>query len=243
MRTLSVREQIITEQLIHDIRSPLSAIRGYAQLLRHRLATDRARAADVEDGLRRIEESAARVAHLLDLLPGSSAQEFGSSVKREPTELVQLARHVAADCEAAASRRSPVVVLSSVAELAGWWDAVHLECTLANLIGNAVKYNRKGRPVVVTVQRDGDSAALSVADQGIGIPAAELSRIFERGYRASNVASEVDGLGLGLAGAKESVAELGGTIDLQSLEYGGTTVTVRLPLGEPPVTTSMAVSS
>jgi len=126
----------------------------------------------VEDGLRRIDESAARVGRLLDRLTESSAQENGIGVNREPTDLVYLARRVAAETEAAASDGSRVVVLPAVTELVGWWDALRLERMLANLIGNALKYNREGRPVVVTVQRDGDSAALSVADQGIGIPAA-----------------------------------------------------------------------
>jgi anti-sigma regulatory factor (Ser/Thr protein kinase) len=111
---------------------------------------------------------------------------------------------------------------------------MRLERMLANLIGNALKYNREGRPVVVTVQRAGDSAMLSVADQGVGIPGAELARVFERGYRASNVASEVDGLGLGLAGAKDAVTELSGAIDLQSRECIGTTVTCGCPLASRP---------
>jgi signal transduction histidine kinase len=100
---------------------------------------------------------------------------------------------------------------------------------LANLIGNALKYNCDGRPVIVTLQRDGDLCVLSVADQGIGIPAEELPRVVERGYRASNVASAADGLGLGLAGAKETVTALRGTIEVESQKSVGTTVTVRLP--------------
>jgi len=160
MRTLALRDHLRTEQLIHDIRSPLSAIRGYAQLLRYRLANDTASAADVEDGLRRIVESAKRVDDLLDLLPGSSTPWIRAGVKRESTELVQLARRVAADCEAAYGSRSPVVVLSDVAELVGWWNAVRLERMLANLISNALKSNRECRPVIVTLQRDGDSAVL-----------------------------------------------------------------------------------
>ena len=151
MRTFALRDHLRTEQLIHDIRCPLSAIRGYAQLLRYRLANDKASAADVEDGLRRIVESAKRVDDLLDLLPGSSTPWITAGVRREPTELVQLARRVAADCEAAYGGRSPVVVLSDVAELVGWLDAVRLERMLANLISNALKYNRDGRPVIVTL--------------------------------------------------------------------------------------------
>jgi two-component system OmpR family sensor kinase len=91
MTTLTVRDQIRTLQLIHDIQSPLSAVRGYAQLLRRRLANESAKAADVEDGLRRIEESAARVGRLLDQFAESSAPGSGGRVNRDPTDLVQLA--------------------------------------------------------------------------------------------------------------------------------------------------------
>ena len=89
----------------------------------------------MEDGLRRIDESAARVGGLLDRLTESSAQENGIGVNREPTDLVYLARRVAAETEAAASDGSRVVVLPAVTELVGWWDALRLERMLANLIG------------------------------------------------------------------------------------------------------------
>jgi hypothetical protein len=113
MRARTVDDQIRTEQLIHDFRSPLSAIRGYAQLLQRRLGNDGAKAVGVEDGLRRILESVARVGQLIDELAESAAPETTSAVKREPTELVQLARRVAAESEAAAAGNGHVVVLTS----------------------------------------------------------------------------------------------------------------------------------
>jgi len=81
---------------------------------------------------------------------------------------------MAAEREAAAAGRGHVEVLPAVADLVGWWDRSRLERMLANLVGNALKYNRKGRPIAVIVQRDGDSAVLSVADRGVGLPPAEL---------------------------------------------------------------------
>ncbi len=225
-------DQIRTERLIHDIRSPLSAIRGYAQLPQRRLANDGAKAVGVDDRLRRILESPARVGQLVDQLGESSAPETTSAVKREPTELVQLARRMAAESEAAAGGRGHVEVLPAVADLVGWWDRGRLERMLANLVGNALKYNRKGRPIAVIVQRDGDSAVLSVADRGVGTPPAELQRVFDRGYRGSNVGSRSDGWSLDLASAQDAVTEHGGAIHLQSQESVGTTVTVRLPLGD-----------
>jgi signal transduction histidine kinase len=78
----------------------------------------------------------------------------------------------------------------------------------------------------------GARAVLAVRDEGIGIPAADLPRVFERFYRASNAASQVRGTGLGLAGVRQIVEEHGGTIEVVSTEGRGSTFTVRLPLGE-----------
>jgi signal transduction histidine kinase len=90
------------------------------------------------------------------------------------------------------------------------------------------------RVVVLPSARQVDGVAvISVADQGVGIPAAELARVFERGYRASNVTGKVSGSGLGLSGSQEIVAEHGGTISLENRIAEGTTVTVRLPLKVP----------
>ena len=225
----------LRELMIHDIRSPLTAIRGYTQLLRRRAASNRLEIAALLDSLQRIEAAATRIEGLLDELgrPPASADKHGAAFPRQPTDLVQLAQCVAAVSEAAGMSRCHVVVLSAVPELVGWWDASHVERALANLIDNAVKYNREDRPVAVTVQRTDAEALISVADQGVGIPAAELTRVCERGYRASNVASHFHGAGLGLAGVHDVVAEHGGALDLESQIGVGTTVTLRLPRGAP----------
>jgi signal transduction histidine kinase len=78
-----------------------------------------------------------------------------------------------------------------------------------------------------------DWAVISAADEGMGIPAAELAHVFEPGYRASNVISHFSGSGLGLAGARQIVAAHAGTILLESQIGSDTTVTVRLPLEVP----------
>ena len=114
------------------------------------------------------------------------------------------------------------------------WDADRLTRVLENLVANAVKYSPAGSTVVVRVDReeapDGPLAVLSVADQGVGIPAADLPHIFERFRRGGNVAGRIAGSGLGLWGSQRIVAQHGGTIAIDSTEGRGTTVTVRLPL-------------
>jgi two-component system sensor histidine kinase ResE len=228
-------EDPLRDLLIHDIRTPLAAISGYVQLLLRRAVNDSPDIAGLADSLRRIEQAATRVGHLLDELsdsfPPPAAEE--TDRQRERIDLIQVAGHVAAECEAAALRKSRVVVLPAASELLGWWNSAGLERVLANLIDNALKYNRDDGSVVVSISDLDGWAVISVADQGVGIPAADLPSVFERGYRASNVARHWSGSGLGLAGAHEIVAAHGGTISLQSQLGSGTTATVRLPLGGP----------
>jgi signal transduction histidine kinase len=115
----------------------------------------------------------------------------------------------------------------------GDWDEARIERIVANLISNAVKYSPRGGPIaiqVATEERDGlEWAILAVRDHGIGIPPAEIERVFEPYYRASNIAGTVSGSGIGLAGTRNIVEQHGGQISVES-EVGDTTFTVRLPL-------------
>ena len=221
--------------LIHDIRTPLATISGYAQLLLRRAAQGGPELLALVDALQHIEEAARRVGNLLGELADLQAQSDTPAgiLRRQPTDLVQLARRVAADSQDASLGTWHVVVLQGVPELVGLWDPARLERAIANLIDNALKYNRDDRPVMVTVQQADAWAVVRVADGGVGIPAAELPRIFERGYRASNVVGRFQGTGLGLAGVHHIVTEHGGTIVVESQIGIGTTTTVRLPLEEP----------
>jgi signal transduction histidine kinase len=118
----------------------------------------------------------------------------------------------------------------TVTELVGNWDATRLERVIANLLSNAIKYSPSGDDVLVEVSRDDSWAVVSVADHGLGIPAADLPHIFERFRRASNVAGQIAGSGLGLAGARDIVEQHVGTISVHSDEGRGSTFVVRLPL-------------
>ena len=148
---------------------------------------------------------------------------------RSPTDLVSLAR----ECVARHQHTSESHRLrfeTRIAELVGSWDAARLERVLANLLANAVKYSPSGGAVAVKVSREADWAILSVTDRGIGILAADLPHIVQRFRRASNVARQIAGSGLGLAGARDIVEQHGGTISVRSEEGRGSTFVVRLPL-------------
>jgi signal transduction histidine kinase len=101
----------------------------------------------------------------------------------------------------------------------------------SNLLSNAVKYVRPNDRIAFGYVVTGNELVFTVADSGIGIPAEQLPRLFSKFFRASNAMQHrAEGTGLGLYIVKESVAQLGGTIDVQSVENQGTTFVVRLPL-------------
>jgi signal transduction histidine kinase len=230
----SRREQA-TDLLIHDIRTPLAAISGYAQLLLRRTVAGSSDPSSLDDGLHRIQEAATRAAHLLDQLTDASLslEEHIPHTAHAPelVDLVQLVQCMADESQTAARAPAHVVVLPSVAELVGWWDPTCLERVVGNLIDNALKYNRLDQSILVSIQSVNNWAVITVADRGLGIPSAELPRIFEPGYRATNVSRRSRGSGLGLAGVRQIVARLGGSISLDSRLGLGTTATVRFPLG------------
>lgn len=102
---------------------------------------------------------------------------------------------------------------------------------IGNLVSNAIRYNRPGGRVDVAVRAEGEDAVISVTDTGIGIPAADLEKIFERFYRVDKSRSrDKGGTGLGLAIAKHAALQHGGSIQVGSEEGVGTTFTVHLPL-------------
>jgi signal transduction histidine kinase len=150
-----------------------------------------------------------------------------------PTDLVALAEVAARDAAATTSLHR-VLVTANEPSLVGRWDPLRLRRVLDNLLGNAIKYSPDGGDVTVAVgltERDGDSwAVLTVCDQGVGIPKADLPHIFERYRRGSNVGERVAGAGIGLAGAFQIVQQHGGVIDVESEEGRGSLFTLALPL-------------
>ncbi|HEX5506436.1 MAG TPA: ATP-binding protein, partial [Thermomicrobiales bacterium] len=221
----------------HDLKSPLSTVKGYAQLLRMRARREVTPEimAGVADGAAKIEATADKMTALIGELLDVARLEAGESLdlERAPTDLVALAAEaIAGHRQAGADRRFDL--LAPDAPLTGTWDRARLERALNNLLGNAVKYSPDGGPITMSVRQERDDAGawavLAVRDEGIGIPAAELPRVFERYRRASNAAGRIAGTGLGLASARHIVESHGGALTVESREGRGSTFTMRLPL-------------
>ena len=228
-------KEAFLDAVAHDLGNPLTTVKGQAQLLRRRARQGRADLATLETGLGAIGGATDRATRLIAELTDAARLEAQRplDLRRTAIDLVALAEASITESQAAAAGH-PLHLESSVGELVGLWDADRLTRVLENLVANAVKYSSAGSAVVVRVDReeapDGSVAMLSIADQGVGIPAADLPHIFERFRRGGNVANRVAGSGLGLWGSQRIVAQHGGTIAIDSTEGRGTTVTVRLPL-------------
>jgi signal transduction histidine kinase len=112
-----------------------------------------------------------------------------------------------------------------------------LERVLDNLIANAIKFSPDGGPITVTLARERDGAGewalLAVRDEGVGIPASDLPRLFERFHRASNVVDRIGGAGIGLATVRHLVEQHGGTVAVASEEGRGSAFSVRVPIHAP----------
>jgi PAS domain S-box-containing protein len=219
----------------HDLKNPLSAVKGAAQVLLRALR--RAGAVPPErlgPSLALIEETATRMANSIDELLDATRLRLGQplSLDRRPTDLVALARRQAAAFQAATEAHR-IEVDAAAPALVGDWDEARLARVVGNLLSNTVKYSPGGGLIRVEVDTEGEeSAVLRVRDEGVGIPAADLGRVFDRFGRASNVAG-VSGSGIGLAGARQIVEQHGGSIGVESTEGAGATFTVRLPMRRP----------
>jgi signal transduction histidine kinase len=235
--TAALRDEIAAKDeflssISHDLKSPLTFIKGMANLRRRR-AVATPENESLLDGLKQIEASAGRMSDLLDELVDAGRLESGREIelRREQVDLLDLAKMAAAEHQQTTDRHA-LYVTSAVPHLVGVWDALRLRRVLDNLLDNAVKYSPRGGTVEVRVASSDGAAVLTVSDRGEGIPSTDLPHIFERFRRGRNV-GRIPGTGIGLAGVQRIVELHQGTISVESQVGLGTTFTIRLPLAVP----------
>jgi PAS domain S-box-containing protein len=227
---LSVRNQVLAE-VSHDMRTPVTAAMAQLELLRRELDRPGPRPERLQSGLSRLESSVGRMAELIEQIDDVARLEAGRPLEllREPVDLLHMVRdsvmlhaQIAGEHRLRLDTEGPSVV--------GHWDSARLGRVIDNLLSNAIKYSPAPGEVEVVVRREGGWAVLSVRDRGVGIPASDLPKVFERFYRGRNVTHRVRGSGIGLAGARAIVEQHGGMIRVESREGEGSTFTVRLPV-------------
>jgi len=213
----------------HELRTPLTAIRGYTETLLEGALEDRE---NNRKFLEIIKTHAVRLNNIASDLLALSELESGKATPEQAQVSVRAALDAALrTVEGEARDRRVKLIRGQVEEVAVLGERVHLEQALVNLLDNAVKFNRPEGEVRVEVTRTkDDEVSVTIADNGIGIPSADLPRLFERFYRVDKARSrEVGGTGLGLSIVKHIVERMHGRVTVESQLGKGSVFTVLLP--------------
>jgi signal transduction histidine kinase len=230
LEALEEEREAFSAMVAHDLRSPLTAVRGSAQLLQQRVPEDPL----IQRRLDTIVRETDRVARLAADL-GDASRAAGGRLEVRPlrVDLAALTRE-ALDRQQAAGVAHPLQLDAPGSPIWVNVDPERIAQVLDNLLGNAAKYSPPDRPIHVEVGANGE-AHVCVQDQGPGIPAEELPHLFERFYR-TRIARRGDkkGSGLGLYISHEIAQAHGGAIIAQSAPGAGSRFTLLLPLAPPP---------
>jgi len=212
----------------HDMRTPLTLVKGHAEILLRRLSSGDGDATASKAAAESIVKHAGRLSELLMTLFDVHCLEAGLlSLSPWPADLAALAREVTDEVRLTAHHKINVVAEKSVE---GEWDERRIRQVLMNLLSNALKYSPEGTTITVSVTTEQGIATVRVSDEGIGLDKAELTQVFRRGYRASSV-GQVKGDGLGLYFAHGLVVKHGGRMWVESTGRGrGSTFSFTLPL-------------
>ena len=213
-----------TANVSHELKTPLHSITGFSELM----ASGIMKQEDYIPCAKRIHDEAKRMTRLIeDIISLSHLDENAHGMKRETVDLYAVSENVIKNLDVAAQAMEVELSLSGgKTEIEGIPEL--LEAIVFNLCDNAVKYNRKGGKVNVSVTKTANEAVLSVMDTGIGISPEQFERVFERFYRVDKSHSkEVGGTGLGLSIVKHAAKIHGAKIEIESEIGEGTTMVVR----------------
>ncbi|WDL98803.1 ATP-binding protein [Alicyclobacillus sp. ALC3] len=232
LNRLDTSRKVFLSDVAHELRTPMTYIRGYSQVLNDGLANSEE---DWHQYVQIIHDESTRLETLVnDLFVLAQADSHALAIDKQATDMgvvtsgvVDRMRHRAEEKGINLScTLSPIPNVSA--------DRARMEQVLVNLLDNAIRYTPAGGSVRVSVKQIGKWVELDVSDTGIGIPQNELPHIWERMYRVEKSRARVSGgSGLGLAIVKHIVEAHDGHVSAASEENQGTTITVQLPLDPP----------
>ncbi len=220
--TLEAQRRFVADAS-HELRSPLTTIRGNACMMR---SVAEMSAADRTEAVDEIHREAERMSRLVGDLLALARADAGHVLRREPVELAQLTRQAANQASRLADDRQVMMEELDPVVVSGDPDA--LRQLLLILLDNAVKYTPAGGRITVRLREQAGQVRLTVSDTGIGIEPEHVPHIFERFYRADS-ARTAGGTGLGLSIARWIVGQHGGHIEVTSSRGQGSIFTVHLP--------------
>lgn len=225
--------QEFTANVSHELKTPLHAISGYAELLENEMVKDE----DIKPFAGKIREESSRMTKLVeDIIDLTKLDNGGVEMTWEDCDLYRIAENAVDSLEVASSANNVTLTLKGIeAPMRGIPQLLY--SVIYNLCDNAIKYNHPGGTVEVTIEQSTYNTTLKVKDTGIGIPEESKERIFERFYRVDKSRSkEVGGTGLGLSIVKHAVLIHGGRIEVSSQPDAGTEFVVIFRKSEPDIT-------
>jgi signal transduction histidine kinase len=228
-RAIDTRDEFLAAAA-HDLRNPLSTIQAAGEVVER---AARRPGSVTRDQLARCSDhilsAARRMARLLNAFLDVAHLEVGRPLQldKAPADLAALVRQVVLEWQHTTGRHR--IAFEGPDELAVEIDGARLQRAVENIVGNAIKYSPDGGDISVRLQARGGEVLLAVEDHGIGIPAQDLGRVFDRFERGANVAGRFSGSGIGLAAARQIVEQHGGTITVESEVGKGTTFTMHFP--------------
>ncbi|MDP6637226.1 MAG: GAF domain-containing sensor histidine kinase [Phycisphaerae bacterium] len=228
MKQLEKEKAKFMRVMVHELKSPVSAAKMMTYALGEVL-NEPDRAAEYTSRIAaRMDQMTQMIGDMLELARVKAGDPLGD------ISVLDLAAETRAACqpyiEQAQTKGLALEIALGDEELSVRFDSQGYSMVVSNLLSNAIKYSSRGA-VRVSLNSDGRWAILDVSDNGIGIPQADIPKLFTEFFRASNAKRDrIPGTGVGLAGAKYIVERFGGKFELQSRENEGSTFTVRLPL-------------
>lgn len=214
----------------HELKTPLTSIKSYIETILDGVVED---PESVREFLQVVNNESDRMTRLVrDLLQLGNFDAKKVKFDFEYHDYIDLIRKTTDKIRVMAVKKHHEIFYDcSEREIVGYFDYDRIEQVVLNILSNAVKYTPDHGVIRVACTREGDEVSLTIADNGLGIPKADLDRIFERFYRVDKARSrELGGTGLGLSIAKEIVEAHEGHVKIESEVGAGTTVSIRIPL-------------
>ena len=226
---LSKMKSNLLATVSHELRTPLATIKGYSTMILDYFS--RLSIEETKDYIKSIDNSTDRLAKLVDNLLDTSRMDAGLlKLEKSPTSITNLIQAVAAEATIRANRHYIVTTLEKKLPRVNI-DPKRIRQVMDNLIDNAIKYSPQETEILISAKRNGRELLISVTDQGPGIPADELTNIFDRMYRIEQrLYSGADGIGLGLYICQRLVETHGGRIWAESTLGKGSTIQFTLPI-------------
>ncbi len=234
LRRLENMRRDFAASVSHEIKTPLTAIKGFVETLR---TGDLDNREEITRFLGIIDNHANRLAAILDDLMQLSRIERDDEIQQIGLECVRIAdvlKTAIGLCSQSSREKRIDVRLTGDADLSGCFDATLLEQAAVNLLDNAIKYSPEKSVVTIDAAAVGDEIQIRFTDEGMGIAKKHLPRLFERFYRVDKARSrKLGGTGLGLAIVKHIAQAHGGDVTVQSELERGSTFTLHLPIKRP----------